>query len=161
MSYSELRKDMSKCEVQCNDNLSILNIGWIGHNTAYSLGDAPHDFIEKLRKLIINSESFPFKPIVWRSRGQDRCPVCQLRDLVLEEGENIEILGSSEFFIPCYSKDKSYFIAPSLIYHFITEHKYLPPQQFIDSVLAIDENSGFDGENTYMLAQGLGEFIES
>jgi hypothetical protein len=159
MSYTEFREDMSKYVISDGINLSILNIGWIGYNTSYSLGDAPNNFIEKLKKLIANSESFPFKPIVWRSRGQDMCPVCQSRDLVLQEGENIEILGSSEFFIPC-NIDNSYFISPSLIYHFITDRKYLPPQKFIDSVLAIDENAGFDGENTYMSAQGLGEFME-
>jgi hypothetical protein len=160
MSYFEFRQDMSECNFSSDQDISVLNVGWLSSSVSYTTGNIYDDFIKKLRRLVVNSESSPFKPIVWRSRGQDSCPLCLLRDFVLEDNENTEILGSSEFFIPCYSKKNSYFISPSLIYHFIADHNYLPPEQFINSVMAINENCQFDGENIYMSAQGLGEFIE-
>ena len=161
MSYFEFRKDLSEYdEVQPEHHLSILNIGWLGSGMSYSTGETSSDFVEKIKRLIINSETSSFKPIVWRCRGQDRCPVCDLQDLVLGDGRNIEVLGSSELFIPSSLQNNLYFVSPSLIYHFILEHAYLPPSQFIDSVMAIDENSQFDGEKIYMSSQGLEDFLE-
>ena len=161
MSYSKFRKDLSQYdEVQPEHHISILNIGWIDREISYPTGKFSSELTEKIKRLIINSETSSFQPIVWRSRGQDRCPICDLRDLVLKDEMNVEMLGSSELLIPSNLKNNLYFISPSLIYHFILQHNYLPPYQFIDSVMAIDENSKFEGEKIYMSAQGLEDFLE-
>jgi hypothetical protein len=161
MSYFEFREDLSEYDgVQPEHHLSVLNVGWIGCGMSYPRGETSSNLLEKMKRIIVNSETSFFKPIVWRSRGQDRCPVCGLQDLVLEDGINIEVLGSSELFIPSSLQNNLYFISPLLLYHFILEHAYLPPNQFIDSIMAIDENSNFEGEKIYMSAQGLEDFLE-
>jgi hypothetical protein len=48
-------------------------------------------------------------------------------------GERVHTLGSGEFRIT--SSNGATFVAPDLIVHYIADHAYLPPQEFLEAVL--------------------------
>jgi hypothetical protein len=152
MNPSEFREDMSKDNIPripSNQNLVVFNVGWVGSNIPFSIGKVSESFRDKLERIIINNNSSSFQSIVWRYRGEESCPICHCKNLLLGNGADVEVLGSSYLFIPHHSDSNTYFISPSLIHHFITYHNYSPPSQFIDSVIAINENSEFNGDDTY------------
>lgn len=53
-------------------------------------------------------------------------------------------LGHGEIWLPSITKEIIY-ASPTLMYHYIEKHHYLPPQDYIDSVIAFDLNSDWDG----------------
>ncbi len=159
MGYYEFREEMSEEEI-CSLNVKIFNVGWIDSDHSFTTGSSPIEFVKKLERLIVRSGTYPFQPIVMRCRGQDRCIFCEARNLVLREGDNEEVLGSSDLMIPLTPGENTYFISPTLIYHNIVEHNYLPPPEFISSVLAVDESIEYVGDAIYMTALGLEELYE-
>jgi hypothetical protein len=72
--------------------------------------------------------------------GVHYCDFCNEKDTIMENlikpqvkfnNETIN-LGGSEIFV---IKDKLVYIAPSLIFHYVLDHEYLPPDEFIDAVM--------------------------
>ena len=59
------------------------------------------------------------------------------------EGQR-KLLGMSQIRIP--SSSGLIWAAPSLIYHYIVAHSYLPPQAYLDAVEAFDLSSPWEGE---------------
>ena len=72
---------------------------------------------------------------VCQTRGYHRCPFCENPGfgIKVEYQGNLLTLGSAE--IRVQGVDGTRYPAPGLICHYIKEHNYLPPQEFIDAVL--------------------------
>lgn len=124
---------------------NVVNIGWLDGAHAYPKGDVPERFVEKLWAFC--------RVAVDRSRGLHPCDFCdvgpyippkpgtgiqclmrrQANWVVVQRGEDILILGSSE--IRVFGRDGTIYAAPNLIYHYIVEHQYRPPDVFIQAVL--------------------------
>jgi hypothetical protein len=68
------------------------------------------------------------------------------KDLELSNKNEKFILGSSEIWIPEYKAEGHYFATFGLIIHYIKDHGYKLPQEFIDSVLILDINLCFNGQ---------------
>lgn len=80
------------------------------------------------------------------------CPFCPAGHSLIElepnnlcfySGEKSTVLGRREIAIPSVNKNIAYH-APTLIYHYISEHHYLPPQEFLDALAAFRLDQSFN-----------------
>lgn len=95
---------------------NAIAIGWLeGDDLHHKTGDVPTELIKTLKKYEIQN----------RFRGFHCCEYCS-------EWGSTSANGNGELWV--FNGDKLY-IAPYLIIHYIEEHKYKPPQEFIDAVL--------------------------
>lgn len=115
-------KDLTSYEYIRNLGTSHVNVGWLDKNKEYTKGDVPVGFINKLKK----SEKTN------HTRGWHNCPFCG------ESGRNKDWYSSSEFII---KGNEKYYHAPVMIIHYIRDHGYKPPQEFIDAVMNLEEKS--------------------
>jgi hypothetical protein len=94
----------------------ILNVGWLDDEHPFAIGEHSKEFIEALRLLSA-------KP-VRLTRGFHVCPFCS--DPRARGSAEIEVSG----------ENGRRYAAPTLIVHYIEDHKYLPPSEFISAVVA-------------------------
>lgn len=109
----------------------LVNIGWLSTGHSYSTGTVPEDLVRLLALLCRNG--------VQRTRGLHRCEFCVRPEVALrtpptsscdEEGEFI--VGGAEIRLPCQSGVT--FAGPDMIIHYVTEHSYRPPNEFLDAL---------------------------
>ena len=108
---------------------NLICIGWLDDNNNFPKGEGA-------------SELFSYK--LWgfcqhkfnSKRGFHACEYCDLgADSIPSinwEGELLKF-GYSE--IRVFSQDGKVYSAPNLIFHYIMEHNYAPPQEFVDAVM--------------------------
>ena len=98
-------------------------IGWLDDKHAFPVGIAPAEFTDKLGR-IIETETFlglyENGSIIPKFFGFHTCELCHNYD----HGDDIVVPSNQVMYV-----------APKMILHYITEHGYLPPKQFIDAVL--------------------------
>ena len=92
----------------------VLNVGWLGEGHDFSADRVSDEFIAALKELCL-------RPILLH-RGVHPCEFCT--DSVTGNGQ-IRVLHSNG----------NWYSAPTLVHHYVVEHQYLPPQDFIDAVL--------------------------
>ncbi len=113
-------------DLNTNASEGVILVGWLERDAPFSQGVADPAFVEKLK--------LHYGHRVRQSRGFHVCPFCEVRrfGIPIELNGKTITLGSAEIEI----KDGKgcIFVAPDLLYHYITEHKYLPPQEFIEAV---------------------------
>lgn len=114
------------------DGRALINVGWLDKDHIYNKGNVDEGILSKILMLCMNTQN--------RTRGYHVCPYC-VEPLfgipVVINGKTIK-LGSAEIWVP--DDDKKVFIAPDLIYHYIKEHNYLPPKEFISAVRKLNVN---------------------
>ena len=131
-------------------------VGWLGMNSAFKTAVPPAAALEKLSKMLLSEKpNFCFG----QARGFHHCEFCPDPpdpdvDIegwfyhgteVLSDGVSRRRLGSCRFLVRDISKPSNhYLVAPSLIYHYVREHRYCPPQVFWESVMAESLDSDFD-----------------
>jgi hypothetical protein len=113
-------------------NIPILNVGWLEMDD-FEKGETSQEFREKLFQFCLDQN------LVLIARGFQECAFCGLSwtdwgrrhpDYGLNAGwmsigdGEIRVIGKSVVYA-----------APALIYHYVVEHNYLPPQEFVDAVL--------------------------
>jgi len=70
------------------------------------------------------------------------CDGCEERVSVKSDTEwlwrddPLVLLGGAEIWIP--DSSQGYFAAPDLIIHYIEEHQYLPPREFLSALAIVD-----------------------
>ncbi|MGW3624275.1 DUF7919 family protein [Streptomyces sp. NPDC000880] len=112
-----------------------INVGWLATEYPWTAGPAPTGFIDKLLAVLDAQE-------VNGMLGLHDCDLCpQLLDdsrqwFTPRPGHRCAAAGTGEIRVP--STSGSTFAAPHLIGHYVADHGYLPPQPFIDAVLAFD-----------------------
>jgi hypothetical protein len=108
---------------------NAINVGWLDDKHAYPLNDVPTKAKNAALALCLRP--------VNKTRGYHACPFCKPAGLgvVVEENGRKITLGSSEIRI---TNDGKTYVAPDLIYHYITAHGYCPPEEFITALM----NSG-------------------
>lgn len=125
--------------------LEIYNIGWLDKKSNYKNELMDSGIIDKLKKILERER-------VNLMRGIEYCSLCPRvkgKIHVQNSGTDNELLlGISEIWLPSVDKTKV-FASPDLIIHYIEEHLYLPPQEYIDAVNEFDINSDWSGEKTY------------
>lgn len=115
----------------------VLNIGWLSPLKPFATGNVPNDFINKLNKLLKNSNSSNAKVVMGPWMGTFTCPLCGINNWEIQE--RIPHIGNAEIWIPSASRKNFYYSSSTWICHYILDHKYLPPDEYIESVLFFDE----------------------
>ena len=98
----------------------VLNIGWLSRSAQFPIGDTSEEFRRALRKLAENP--------VHLCAGRHKCEFCDFRRLEIPA-------GNGEIHVPAAAGSVVY-AAPELVPHYVEEHRYLPPTEFIEAVVA-------------------------
>jgi hypothetical protein len=112
-------------------NKNVLNIGWLDAAHPFQNGVVP----ERLLKRIFTLCCRQVNPMMGFHSSPFQEPTGILGHRVECEGKEI-LLGSAE--IRVFGKDGKRYAAPNLIYHYIKDCGYLPPQEFLDAVEWMD-----------------------
>ena len=109
------------CEQDDFLGITPLAIGWLNHKQPFETGESDLKFTTKLLRFCSAENHICPTP-------QPRpCPLCNkpitVNGLRLG-GAEIRTIGDEEIFA-----------APNLIYHFVVDHGYMPPFEFVDSVM--------------------------
>jgi hypothetical protein len=97
-------------------------IDWLDDNHVFHTGNASAQFVHKLR-IITEKYAESERALGWNLDsffGYHTCELCQKYD----HGGNFGVPG-----------DQVLYVAPAMILHYVEEHGYLPPKQFVDFVL--------------------------
>lgn len=97
---------------------SLRAIGWLEGNHSFTKGPVGELAIERLREHLQQ----PFVNI--DSCGSHRCSLCE---------SPAAPEGNGELIVP---SEKLCFVAPTLISHYVEVHRYQPPAEFIQALLA-------------------------
>jgi hypothetical protein len=101
----------------------LVNIGWLDSNHPFPNGEVDPVIVEKIRELC--------KAPAHQTRGLPKCSMCSefpIREVI--SGETVT-LGSAEIHVP---GEGVTYPCPTLIYHYIVKHGYLPPEEFLCAV---------------------------
>ena len=139
MSYFADSK--SESEYLASKGLEGYNIGWLDKVYEYPRGNVSEKVLNKLLELCINNS-------VNRMRSFHDCSFCHECKsgtkvdspyTVIHDGEK-HILGSGEIWVR--GEGNIIYIAPNLIYHYIKDHNYKPPDDFllaVENEITVDE----------------------
>lgn len=109
-------EDLSECDYFGEDYSKILKaVGWLENGRDFVTGTIPKDVYSKLCEFSKNPWTFAV------FAGPHECDLCQFG------GQ----FGISNIFIPHNGK---IYVCPELITHYINNHFYLPPREFIEAV---------------------------
>ncbi|MGB1249891.1 MAG: hypothetical protein ACPG8W_04610 [Candidatus Promineifilaceae bacterium] len=111
----------------CHDeemfSLAPLGVGFLRRKQDFTTGQTPQRFLIKLATFLLSPVCAVGKAMA--------CPLCGEHVTTQIDGKEV-VLGSAEIRI---LGEENIYAAPDLILHFITAHKYRPPQKFIDVVM--------------------------
>lgn len=108
-------------------------IGWLG-NRPLVVGHVPKEILPALIRLACSDVRNP-------TRGFHFCEYCGREEVMVAiEGGRMFRLGSAEVWVP--GADSIVYRAPNLIIHYIGDHGYQPPQEFIEAVMKLAAASG-------------------
>jgi hypothetical protein len=104
----------------------VLNIGWLDVSHPFPKKKAPESFLDALFERCLDR--------VCQTRGHHRCPFCRAPSFGVEASRKgaRTTLGSAEIRVK--GKEGKTYAAPDLIYHYVAEHDYAPPEEFVDAV---------------------------
>jgi len=106
---------------------SLVAIGWLERDSEYSRGvGTTGEFIEQLEFL---RQGFESEFSAHSFRGFHECTLCEVN----AEKSNLLINSHVNLLIP--SKNCVY-VAPGRVDHYIEDHGYLPPLEFVNAVMA-------------------------
>lgn len=111
--------------------VTAVNVGWLESEEHYEEGEVPEGFIDALVDLVENEPRM-------RTRGWQECRLPhaghkESYPIVFSGGGQNLILGDAE--VRVVAESGLWMIAPNLILHYVSEHSYRPPAEFIEAVL--------------------------
>lgn len=121
-------KDLTQYKYMAKED--SLNIGWLEKGHLVKKGEVPEEFIEKLWKYL----RYPVNVC----RGFYVCSFCKKQEkdmlpVVTFKGEKRK---TGYYEIRVFGEDGKVYAAPGLIFHYVLQHNYKPPQEFIDAVIS-------------------------
>jgi len=121
-------KDLSKYDYlyDCNTT-NTKNIGWLDNVHGFSTGTVSDEVIKKLERIS--------KISVNRTRGLHSCEICGSKNIVIHhiDGEPF-LVGDAE--IRVFSAAGNIYAAPNMLLHYIINHNYMPPEEFLDAIIS-------------------------
>jgi hypothetical protein len=119
-----------------------VNVGWLDEHHAFPRGSVPQIVRERILFLAC------LRPF-YATMGFHRSPFIKSPASAGSIGSNVVVeycgqsypLGSAEIRVPSEKRD---YASPNLISHYISDCGYLPPQEFLDAVLAMEMPKEFD-----------------
>lgn len=101
-------------------------IGWLGAGHAFPVGAVSPEFLAALHSHIRSA----WQPVV--CAGPHFCELCH--EPPADKRSRVgRVGGSGNVWIPA---GNAVYVAPELIIHYIEEHHYRPPDEFVTAVLA-------------------------
>ncbi len=94
---------------------NVVTVGWISPLVRMRRGPVPPTFTYVLARHL---ETRQFRP--WMFRGKHMCEFCE------------RVSDTGELFIPTPTR---LYLAPVMIGHYVADHDYCPPAEFIEAVL--------------------------
>lgn len=122
-------KDFSNYECNNQKIKNVVNIGWLGGEERFEKGDVSNDFLMSLWEYY----KCPVYPT--RKLYENKCLDGHWRFFTAISNERNVQLGSYEIRVIDKNNGVIY-AAPNLIIHYIINHKYMPPKEFIDAVIS-------------------------
>ncbi|EKQ51577.1 MULTISPECIES: ankyrin repeat domain-containing protein [unclassified Clostridium] len=105
------------------------NVGWLDKTYTYAKGRVSKEFIDNLWEYMQGN--------LEKTRGYHNCNLCSVFNkevfTTTHKGNSVK-LGSGEIRVLSENGKISY-SAPNLIYHYIVNHEYKPPDEFVQAVL--------------------------
>lgn len=104
----------------------LLNVGWLGKGHEFPSAEPEPEIVLKLARCC--------RQRVNQTRGFHICEFCREKRVGLPveiEGGGL-VLGSAE--IRVQGEDGIAYACPDLIYHYVKDHHYCPPRQFLSAV---------------------------
>ena len=112
-------------EVYLPAGLELFAVGWI-EEAGFTTGAVPEECIEVL------IAAYPTKIVADGTRGFHTCTLCEEELPSVEwKGHHINVTGYGHYLV---HYEKAVYMAPALLLHYILDHQYCPPQNFIDAV---------------------------
>jgi hypothetical protein len=114
-------------------------VGWLGHGHPFPTGAAPEGFVERLGRLCRDERRATMRGFHVCDLGghptpsSDREPDVPLPIHADVDGASL-MLGSAE--VRVVAVDGTWLTAPTLVLHYVTDHGYLPPDAFVEAVMA-------------------------
>ena len=140
-------------------NPKTLNVGWLDKSVKFPTGKMPRHLIDKLLYLtlfdldqsvsvnLVGYSKHPKNIIVHHGhiRGNPFvCPFCDGKEIsIVDQNARVMHLGGGEMRIPAPNKSVRYAF-PTMLYHYITEHDYLPPEEFLDALQRFHLDQSYD-----------------
>jgi hypothetical protein len=115
----------------CVGEQDVLNVGWLSSSMGFTRGPVPNAFAMRLELLLM-------KPCRMM-RGLHCCEICIPPADILEIDPKYVFVwerarsGSGEVRVK--SASGIVYAAPTLVLHYVTEHQYQPPHEFIEAVM--------------------------
>ncbi len=105
---------------------NILNVGWLDNQHSFPTGRLDSRLLDLLFGLCLRP--------VRKTRGFHQCLLCQRRELgyLVQHGGKERRLGSAE--IRLKGADDVVFASPDMIFHYVRDHDYLPPDAFVKAL---------------------------
>ncbi|MEM6818817.1 MAG: hypothetical protein AAF578_08495 [Pseudomonadota bacterium] len=126
---------------------TVLNIGWLSSEQDYSKGQVDSAIIEKFAQILVQDGAIDVH-VNWE-RSFDKCALSGKENVFASHGGRRVWLGGSEVWLPAASGSE-YFASPSLVYHYMKNHQYLPPREFLDAIEAFDLTGTYNAQKTYL-----------
>ena len=115
----------------------VIAVGWLCSGRCYPQDSPTAEFVGALDRLLSSHR-------VNQTRGYHVCDFCSKAPLIHEtQSEKKVMLGSAEIWVPSLERAVIY-AAPDLIYHYLKEHRYLPPIEFINGALSASDSRDWD-----------------
>ena len=115
----------------------VVAIGWLSVSNDYPHGDIAPGLVDALEELLSSHR-------VNQMRGYHVCDFCLKAPLTHQtRSGKVIMLGSAELWVPS-SQRSTIYAAPDLIYHYVKEHLYLPPDDFVKAVLSARDQEDWD-----------------
>lgn len=110
---------------------TVRNVGWLDGEHPFMVGEPPQGFADRLGVLCADRATAQTRGIHW-------CDLCLESDEDPDETHPVNgtalTLGSAE--VRVLTPEGVWLAAPDLVYHYVARHNYLPPEPFIEAVLA-------------------------
>ena len=105
---------------------NALNIGWLAQGVDFLTTPPDKKFVDRLWRFC--------KLSVGQTRGLHLCEICGCHEAnVSRFSEEALLLGSAE--IRVISDQGRLYASPNLIFHYVFDHNYSPPAEFVRAVL--------------------------
>ena len=111
--------------------VTAVNVGWLEPEEDYAKGSVPDGFIDSLAIIVRDSRQM-------KMRGWHGCRLPHIGHqepyptVVVVGGQKVS-LGGAE--VRVVAKSGEWMIAPDLVLHYVSNHSYKPPKDFIEAVM--------------------------
>lgn len=140
--YRDLSRYKNQVYVSPELFKDVYNVGWLSPEHSFPTGEVNPTLLSKIRSFLLMRGGAN----ILFSRGVHNCPLCKKTIYISRVDVSDMLVGISEIWIPFNGK---VYASPDMLFHFISEHSYKPPQIFEKAVLAFDVESDWESQEFF------------